>query len=122
MIIGDIASNTVYNGYHCTRQIHYHIVFPARNRKALIDEQVTESIKDTVSVIIERYIIDMEALGCYKDHIHLKYGAQPKFAPRRIVQILKNIAAREIFRLVEAHLSSKAWHLLKTMRLAVHYL
>jgi putative transposase len=93
-----MGSNDVCKSYHCAWQIHYHMVFPVKYRKALIDEQVTEIIKETASGIAERYAIEMEAIGCDKDHIHLLCGAHPKIAPGRIVQIFKSITAREIFR------------------------
>ena len=48
--------------------------------------------------ISQRYAIEMEAIGCDKDHIQLLCGAHPKIAPGRIVQIFKSITAREIFR------------------------
>ena len=73
------------------------MVFPVKYRKALIDEQVTDIIKETASGIAQRYAIEMEAIGCDKDHIHLLCGAHPKIAPGRIVQIFKSITAREIF-------------------------
>ena len=92
-----MTSNNVHKGYHCAWQIHYHIVFPVKYRKALIDEEVTDIITETASGIIERYAIEMEALGCDRDHIHLLCGAHPKIAPGRIVQIFKSITAREIF-------------------------
>ncbi len=75
------------------------MVFPVKYRKALIDENVTEIIKETASGVAERYAIEMETIGCDKDHIHLLCGAHPKMAPGRIVQIFKSITAREIFRL-----------------------
>lgn len=93
-----MVSSNVRKGYHCAWQIHYHIVFPVKYRKALIDEDVTDIIKETASGIEERYAIAMEALGCDKDHIHLLCGSHPKIAPGRIVQIFKSITAREIFR------------------------
>ena len=71
---------------------------PVKYRKALIDEELTDIIKETASGIAERYAIEMEAIGCDKDHIHLLCGAHPKIAPGRIVQIFKSITAREIFR------------------------
>ena len=71
---------------------------PVKYRKALIDEELTDIIKETASGIAERYAIEMEAIGCDKDHIHLLCGAHPKIAPGRIVQIFKRITAREIFR------------------------
>ena len=71
---------------------------PVKYRKALIDEELTDIIKETASGIAERYAIEMEAIGCDKDHIHLLCGAHPKIVPGRIVQIFKSITAREIFR------------------------
>jgi putative transposase len=93
-----MTSNDVRKGYHCAWQIHYHLVFPVKYRIALIDEQVTEIIKETATGIAERYAIEMEAIGCDADHIHLLCSAHPKMAPGRIVQTFKSITAREIFR------------------------
>ena len=93
-----MSKETVRKGYHCAWQIHYHIVFAVKYRKALLDFEVQEIIKQTASGISERYAIEMEAIGCDKDHIHLLCGAHPKLAPGRIVQIFKSITAREIYR------------------------
>ena len=88
----------VKKGYHCAWQIHYHIVFPVKYRKALLDEDVIGIIKDTAIGIQERYEIEIEAMGMDKDHIHLLCGGHPKMSPGRIVQIFKSITAREIFK------------------------
>ena len=88
----------VKKGYHCAWQIHYHIVFPVKYRKVLIDEEVKEIITETSKGISERYEIEIEKLGMDKDHIHLLCGAHPKISIGRIVQIYKSITAREIFR------------------------
>jgi putative transposase len=93
-----MTNETLKRGYHCVWQIHYHIVFPVKYRKALIDSEVTGIITETAEGISQRYAIEMEAVGCDKDHIHLLCGAHPKIAPGRIVQIFKSITAREIFR------------------------
>ena len=93
-----MSYETVRKGYHCAWQIHYHIVFPVKYRKALLDSQVTNIIQETSEEIAERYPVEMEAIGYDKDHIHLLCGAHPKVAPGRIVQIFKSITAREIFR------------------------
>ncbi len=47
----------VRKGYHCVWQIHYHIVFPVKYRKALLDKEVVEIIKQTALGIQERYAI-----------------------------------------------------------------
>ena len=92
-----MSNEIVQKGYHCAWQIHYHVVFPVKYRKALMDTEITEIIEETAEGIAERYAIEMEAIGCDQDHIHLLCGAHPKLAPGRIVQIFKSITAREIF-------------------------
>ena len=88
----------VSRGYHCVWQIHYHIVFPVKYRKVLLDVKVEEIIKESAIGIGERHAIEMEALGMDGDHVHLLCGAHPKVAPGKIVQIFKSITAIEIFR------------------------
>lgn len=88
----------VRKGAHCAWQIHYHIVFPVKYRKALLDEVVTTIIQKTAAEIAERFLIEMETIGTDKNHIHLLCSAHPKVAPGRIVQIFKSLTAREIFR------------------------
>ena len=89
-------SNTVKKGFHCAYQIHYHIVFPVKYRRALLYEDVEKIIVETAAGIEERYEIEMEAVGCDKNHIHLLCGAHPKIAPGEIVRIFKSITSREI--------------------------
>jgi putative transposase len=88
----------VKKGYHCAWQIHYHIVFPVKYRKVLLDEGVITVIRETAIGIADRYEIEMEAMGMDRDHIHLLCGAHPKISIGRIVQVFKSITAREIFR------------------------
>ena len=88
----------IKKGYHCAWQIHYHIVFPVKYRRALLDAAVTRIIEETAASIAERYPIAMEAIGTDKNHIHVLCGAHPKVAPGRIVQVFKSITAKEVFR------------------------
>ena len=98
MVKGIKKESEVKKRYHCAWQIHYHIVFPVKYRKALLDDEVVEIIMRTAVGIEQRYAIEIEAMGMEKDHIHLLCRAHPKVSPGRIVQIFKSITAREIFR------------------------
>ena len=93
-----MAEDKLRRGYHCVWQIHYHIVFPVKYRKVLLDNEVVDIIKETAIGIQERYMIEIEAMGMDNNHIHVLCGAHPKISPGRIVQIFKSITAREIFR------------------------
>jgi putative transposase len=75
-----MANEKVSKGYHCAWQIHYHVVFPVKYPKTLLDSEITNILQETAEGIAERYPIEMEAIGCDKDHIHLLFGAHPEMA------------------------------------------
>ncbi len=61
-IIGNmcrIKEEVVNKGYHCAWQIHYHVVFPVKHRKALLDKDVVKIIIDTAKGISKLYDIDL---------------------------------------------------------------
>ena len=88
----------VHKASHCAWQIHYHVVFPVKYRRGLLDKGVVEIITQTAMEIQERYAIEFEQMGCDRDHIHLLCSAHPKVAPGQIVRVFKSITARELFR------------------------
>ena len=70
---------------------------PVKYRKALIDERVERVTLETARGIEDRYVIEIEALGMDKDHVHLLCGAHPKIALGTLVMKFKSIIARELF-------------------------
>ena len=83
---------------HSAWQIHYHLVFPVKCRKVLLDGEVTKIIKENAVSIEKRFPTEMEALGTDKNHIHVLCSGHPKVTPGQIMHIIKRITAREIFR------------------------
>ena len=84
---------------HSAYQIHYHLVTPVKYRKGIFGRLDREqSLRDICKEIGERYSIQFEQIGIDKDHVHYLVSAAPKFSPSRIVQIIKSIAAKEMFR------------------------
>jgi len=49
-----MGKGDVQKGYHYAWQIHYHIVFPVKYRKALLDKMVINIIEETAEGIQER--------------------------------------------------------------------
>ena len=84
-------------GHHCAYQIHYHIVFPVKYRKALLTDEIVRTIKEITEELQERYEFEMEQLGCDKNHIHLLCSLHPKYAPGQFVRLFKSIIARQLF-------------------------
>ena len=86
---------TEHNAY----QIHYHFVTPVKYRKAIFGIPDREqSLQSICKEIEERYSIEFEQVGIDTDHVHYLVSAAPKLAPSRVIQIIKSITARELFR------------------------
>jgi len=88
----------VHKGYHCAYQIHYHLVFPVKYRKALLSEPIVATLKQTAYDIQDRYAIEVEQLGADENHIHLLCSAHPKYAPGQLIRLYKSITAKELFK------------------------
>ena len=68
----------ITRGNHCVYDAHYHIVFPVKYRKALLNPNITQAIIETAQEINERYEIDFEKIGTDINHIHLLASFHPK--------------------------------------------
>ena len=75
----------------------YHLVFPAKYRKKIFDDNVDKKLKDVCIEISERYEIIFIEIGNDEDHVHFLIQGIPKMPVSRIVQIVKSITARELF-------------------------
>ena len=76
----------------------YHYVCPAKYRKVIISPKVEEIIKETCLEITKRYEIEFIEIGTDQDHVHFLIQSVPKNSPTKIIQMVKSITAREVFR------------------------
>jgi len=82
---------------HSSYKIRYHMVTAVKYRKALLNNELEECIKETMNGISERYEIMIDEIGFDQNHIHIFCGAHPSMAPMTILNIIKSITARKIF-------------------------
>jgi putative transposase len=73
-------------------------VCPAKYRRVVINQKVEEIIKDTCLEISKRYEIEFIEIGTDSDHTHFLIQSVPKYSPTQIIQIVKSITAREVFK------------------------
>ena len=82
--------------------LKYHIMIVTKYRKdVFFNEEYQNYIKTILSEIEKRYFITPETIGFDEDHVHLLVQAAPKYSPSRIIQIIKSITAREMFKKFE---------------------
>lgn len=75
------------------------MVFCIKYRKQLLKiEERCVFLKRILLETAERYEFKIEEMGTDGDHVHVFVGAAPRYAPSRVMQILKSITAREIFK------------------------
>ena len=88
----------VVHSNHCVYDAHYHLVFPVKYRRSLLEPRVSAAILEIAKDIEERYDISFEKIGTDGDHIHLLCSFHPKYGGSQIVGMFKSITARELFR------------------------
>jgi putative transposase len=76
----------------------YHLVFPAKYRRAVFDRDVDKWLKDVCLDIEKRYQMKFLEIGTDKDHVHFLVQTVPTYSVTKVVTTIKSITAREIFR------------------------
>lgn len=75
----------------------YHLVFPAKYRREIFTDAVSETLKELCFEISGRYEIHFVEAGMDDDHVHFLIQSIPSLSISRIVTIIKSITAKEIF-------------------------
>ena len=76
----------------------YHIVSVVKYRKEAITKEVKKTINETCIEISQRYEIHFVEIGVDGDHVHYLVQSVPMMSPKRLVQLIKSITAREVFK------------------------
>ena len=83
---------------HNVTVLLYHLVFPTKYRRVVIDEHIDEAVKDICLEISKRYEVHFLEIGTDKDHIHLLVQSVPMYSVTKLVTMIKSITARQVFK------------------------
>ena len=83
---------------HNTRLLLYHYVCPAKYRREVFTKEVALTFKMACTGISERYEIIFVEIGADEDHVHFLVQSVPSYSPKRIIQTIKSITAKRIFK------------------------
>ncbi len=83
---------------HNVTVLLYHLVFPAKYRRAVFDEQVDVVLRDVCLEIEKRYELKFLEIGIDKDHVHFLVQSVPTYSVTKIITMLKSLTAREVFK------------------------
>ena len=90
-------SKYIHKSHNVTVLI-YHLVFPAKYRRAVFDKKVDIVLKEACLEIEKRYQIVFLEVGTDKDHVHFLIQSTPTYSVTKLITIIKSLTAREIFR------------------------
>ena len=93
---------------HNVTVLLYHLVFPAKYRRAVFDEAVDGVLQDVCLDLERRYQLKFMEIGTNKDHVHFLVQSVPAYSVTKLVKLIKSITAREVFRLCP-HVKKQLW-------------
>jgi putative transposase len=73
-------------------------VCPAKYRKVVFSKDVDNEIKNVCLEIGKRYEMVFIEIGTDKNHVHFLIQSVPTQSPSRIIQTVKSITAKEVFK------------------------
>ena len=82
---------------HNVTVLLYHLVFPAKYRRAVFDTDVDKVLAEVCLEIEKRYQIKFLEIGTDKDHVHFLVQSVPMYSVTKIVTMIKSITAKQIF-------------------------
>ena len=90
-------SEYIHKSHNVTVLI-YHLVFPAKYRRAVFDTDVDGVLKEICLEIEKRYQLKFLEIGTDQDHVHFLVQSIPGYRVTKIVTMIKSLTARELFR------------------------
>ena len=83
---------------HAVYDLKYHLVWIPKYRKEILGGEIREYLKEVFEQIAQEYEFEIDTIEIVEDHVHIFVGAPPRYSPAKLVQIMKSISAREVFR------------------------
>ena len=76
----------------------YHFVCPVKYRRKVFTSEVKATLKVVCASISERYEVYFIEMGTDEDHVHFLIQSVAMLSAKQIIQMVKSLTAREIFR------------------------
>ena len=89
--------STFIHKSHNVSVLLYHLVCGSKYRRAVFNAAVDPALKEICLEISVRYEITFLEIGADSDHVHFLVQSVPTYTPKKIVQTIKSITAREVF-------------------------
>ena len=85
-------------GSHAVYELSYHFVWIPKRRRKVLEGQVRTRVKELLREICEGYGWELIEQEVMVDHVHVFVSAPPRYSAGEMVQAMKSLTARRIFR------------------------
>jgi len=96
------------HGAHTVFEIHVHLVWVTKYRKAVLRGEVGERVRELLREICRQHEVTILKGPVAKDHVHLFVSLPPQVTISRLVQWLKGKSSRKLLEEF-AHLRKAFW-------------
>lgn len=86
----------VRTGRHCVFNLHVHLVFVTKYRKAILSKKHLDSMQVLFEKVCENFEAELVEFDGEKDHVHLLVNYPPKIAISKLVNSLKGVSSRKL--------------------------
>ncbi len=93
---------------HNVSLLMYHFVCPAKYRRVVFSKDVDITLKNICSRISKTHDIHFLEIGTDNDHVHFLLQSVPMLSASKIIQTIKSLIAREIFK-VHPEVKKQLW-------------
>jgi putative transposase len=83
---------------HAVYDLKYHMVWVPKYRKMILKGDLAKRLREVFGEIAERYEFEIDTMEVKEDHVHLFLTAPPRYSPAGVVQIIKSISAKVVFK------------------------
>ena len=81
---------------HNVSVLLYHLVFPAKYRRVVLDSRVDVQVRDTCLEIEKRYEVKFLEIGSDSGHVHFLVQSVPKLSVTKLVTMIKSLTSRGV--------------------------
>ncbi len=83
---------------HAVYDLKYHLVWVLKYRRLALKDCLAKRLKKVFSEIADRDEFEIDTMEVKEDHVNPFLTALPRYSPSKIVQIMKVISAKVVFR------------------------
>lgn len=87
-------SNDIRHGRHCVFNLHVHLVFVTKYRRALFEKHHYDAMRDVFIGVCRDFDAELVEMDGERDHVHLLVTYPPKIPVARLVNSLKGVSSR----------------------------